>query len=81
MVILKVPIGALFAIVRWAVRQTPETEPGSDGGIGPKPRPLHPHHPRSRPPRAPRRGPHGDPAAGPPKRVRIGTQRQRQPHR
>jgi hypothetical protein len=82
MVILKVPIGALFAIVRWAVRQTPETELGSnDGGIGPKPRPLHPHHPRSRPPRAPRRGPHGDPASGSPKRVRISAQRQRQPYR
>jgi hypothetical protein len=81
MVILKVPIGALFAIVRWAVRQTPESEPGNDGGIGPNPRPLHPHHPRSRPPRAPRRGPHGDPASASPKRVRISASRQRQPHR
>jgi hypothetical protein len=81
MVILKIPIGALFMIVRWAVRQTPETEPGGEGGIGPSPRPLRPHHPRSRPPRTPRRGPHGDPASASPKRVRISASRQRQLHR
>jgi hypothetical protein len=39
--ILKIPIVALFLIVRWAVRQTPETEPGHDGGIGPRPLPIH----------------------------------------
>ena len=39
MVFLKIPIVALFLIVRWAVRQTPETAPGQDGGIGPRPRP------------------------------------------
>jgi hypothetical protein len=81
MVILKIPILALFLIVRWAVRQTPETEPGLDGGIGPRPLPLHPHHPRSRPPRAPRRGPHGDPAPAAPRRVRALASSQRQPHR
>jgi hypothetical protein len=81
MVILKVPIVALFMIVRWAVRQTPEVEPGNDGGIGPTRGPLHPHHPRSRPPRAPRRGPHGDPASPSPQRVRITSTRQRQPYR
>jgi hypothetical protein len=81
MVILKIPIGALFMIVRWAVRQTPEVEPGQDGGIGPSARPLHPHHPRSRPPRPPRRGPHGDPAPASPARVRVLASRQRLPHR
>ncbi|MGD0453180.1 MAG: hypothetical protein ABSB69_06245 [Solirubrobacteraceae bacterium] len=81
MVILKIPILALFGIVRWAVRQTPETEPGRDGGIGPRQLPLHPHHPRSRLPRAPRRGPHGDPAPAAPRRTRVLASRQRQPHR
>ena len=57
MFLLKIPIVALFLIVRWAVRQTPEPATGEDGGIGPRSRPLHPHHPRSRLPRAPRRGP------------------------
>jgi hypothetical protein len=78
--ILKIPIVALFLIVRWAVRQTPETELGiDDGGIGPRPR--HPHRPRSRPPRSPRRGPHGDPAPMAPARVRTLAQRKRLPHR
>ena len=85
MVILKVPIVALFLIVRWAVRQTPEAELGiDDGGIGPMPRPLHPHRPvgsGSRLPRAPRRGPHGDPAPASPVRMRTLAQRQRQTHR
>ncbi len=81
MVILKIPIVALFMIVRWAVGQTPETEPGIDGGIGPRPLPLHPHHPRSRLPRAPRRGPHGDPVPAAPARMRTLVARQRLPHR
>ncbi|MGA2452937.1 MAG: hypothetical protein ABSG93_05405 [Solirubrobacteraceae bacterium] len=84
MVILKIPIGALFLIVRWAVRQTPETEPGFDGGIGPRSLPLHPHRVGgggSRLPRAPRRGPHGDPAPSAPRRVRVLASRQRLPHR
>lgn len=71
MVFLKIPIGALFLIVRWAVNQTPETEPGQDGGTGPRPSPHHPHHPRSRLPRPPRRGPHGDPSPSSPARVRT----------
>jgi hypothetical protein len=84
MVILKIPILALFLIVRWAVRQTPEAEPGPDGGIGPRTLPLHPHRGGgngSRPPRAPRRGPHGDPAPAAPRRVRVLASSQRQPHR
>jgi hypothetical protein len=74
MVFLKIPIVALFLIVRWAVRQTPEALGDEDGGIGPRTgptRPLHPHHPRARLPRAPRRGPHGDAPLLPPSRVRI----------
>ncbi|HEY7933118.1 MAG TPA: hypothetical protein VID48_04765 [Solirubrobacteraceae bacterium] len=55
MIILKIPILALFLIVRWAVRQTPEPAQGEDGGIGPRSRPR---HPRPRLPRNPRRGPH-----------------------
>jgi hypothetical protein len=85
MVLLKIPIVALFLIVRWAVRQTPETESGLDGGVGPRPLPLHPRHPRSRPPRPPRRGPHRAAAPASPARVRVLTARActagaRQPH-
>ncbi len=81
MVILKIPIVALFLIVRWAVRATPETELGQDGGIGPRPLPLHPHHPHSRLPRRPRRGPHGAPVPAAPPRVRVLVAHSRQPHR
>ena len=77
MVFLKIPIVALFLLVRWAVAQTPETAPGQDGGIGPVPRPLHPHHPRSRLPRHPRRGPHGGSAPTPPARTRSVVARAR----
>jgi hypothetical protein len=70
MVFLKIPIVGLFLIVRWAVKQTPESEAGTDGGIGPRPRPVHPHRPRSRPPRRPRRGPHGGPVPAAPPRMR-----------
>jgi hypothetical protein len=80
MVFLKIPIVALFLLVRWAVRQTPEPASGEDGGVGPRPRPLHPHHPRSRLPRSPRRGPHGDPPSSSPSRVRTVTARGRLPH-
>jgi hypothetical protein len=79
MVILKIPIVALFLIVRWAVRQTPETAPGQDGGIGPRLLPRNPHHPRPRLPRSPRRGPHGAPAPASPRRVRAVGSRQRLP--
>ncbi|HEY2537044.1 MAG TPA: hypothetical protein VGI24_08700 [Solirubrobacteraceae bacterium] len=69
MLFLKIPIVALFLIVRWAVKQTPETEPGQDGGVGPRPNPHRPHHPRTWLPR--RRGPHGDPAPSSPARTRT----------
>ena len=71
MVFLKIPIGALFLLVRWAVREPPESMLSDDGGTGPRARPLHPHHPRARLPRSPRRGPHGDPLPAPPARMRT----------
>jgi hypothetical protein len=84
MVFLKIPIVALFLIVRWAVRQTPEAAGSEDGGIGPRQGPLHTHHPRPRPPgavprlpRVPRRGPHGDAPLVPPARVRTAVARGR----
>jgi len=77
MAFLKIPIVALFLIVRWAVRQTPETATGEDGGIGPRSRPRHPHHPRPPHPRRPRRGPHGDPPLPSPPRVRTVVSRRR----
>jgi hypothetical protein len=70
MVLLKIPIVALFLLIRWAVRE-PEVEASEDGGTGPLSRPRHPHHPRSPLPRAPRRGPHGDPVPPAPARVRA----------
>jgi hypothetical protein len=82
MLILKIPIVGLFLIVRWAVRDAPETASDEDGGIGFRPRPRHPNHPRSRLPRAPRRGPHrGAPALLPPPRVRTVAVRARLPQR
>ncbi len=78
-VVLKIPIVALFLLVRWAVGQTPEEAPGQDGGVGPRQGPLHPHHPRARLPRSPRRGPHGEPAAPSPARVRTVASRRRLP--
>jgi hypothetical protein len=74
--ILKIPIVALFLLIRWAVREPdPEPEPRDDGGIGPRSRPLHPHHPRSRPggrgPIIPRRGPHAEPKPASPQRMRT----------
>jgi hypothetical protein len=76
MVFLKIPIVGLFLIVRWAIRQTPESATGGEGGVGP--RPFHPHRPRSRPPRLPRRGPHREPAPAAPPRMRaVATMRHR----
>jgi hypothetical protein len=70
--ILKIPIVALFLLIRWAVREPdPEPEPRDDGGIGPRSRPLHPHHPHSRLPRSPRRGPHAEPSPASPRRMRT----------
>jgi hypothetical protein len=77
LVILKIPIVALFMIVRWAIGQTPESDAGQDGGIGPRSLPFHPHHPRPTLPRPPRRGPHAGPLPASPRRVRAITARQR----
>lgn len=76
---LKIPIVALLLLVRWAIRQAPEEEAtGGQGGIGPVPRPVHPHHPSSRRPRLPRhRGPHGERPLLPPARVRTAVARGR----
>ena len=71
MFLLKIPIVALFLIVRWAIRQTPETATGEDGGVGPLPRPPHPRHPRAPLPRLPRRGPHGGGTPATPARIRA----------
>ena len=68
MFLLKIPIVALFLIVRWAVEQTPEAAPGEDGGIGPRPRRAT-RTARARAGRARRAaGPHGEP---PPRRRRA----------
>jgi hypothetical protein len=79
MLILKIPIVGLLLLVRWAIRQDPEGEATNeqDGGIGPRPQPVHPLHPRARLPRSPRRGPHGEPAFAPPPRVRTAMARAR----
>jgi hypothetical protein len=79
MLFLKIPIVGLFLIVRWAVRQTPESADEGGGGIGPHDRPRHPHRPSSRLPRGPRRGPHGEPAPASPPRVRAVAARTRLP--
>jgi hypothetical protein len=85
MFLLKIPIVGLFLIVRWAVRQGPETATEEDGGIGFDPRPRHPHRPRTRlggrGPLTPRRGPHGAGALAPPARIRTATARARLGHR
>jgi len=68
-VVLKLPILALFGIVWWAVKQKPEAaEEGSDNGGLLKP--LEPH-PRGPLPRSPRRGPHREPATPAPSRMRT----------
>ena len=73
MLVLKIPIVALLWLVWWAVKQAPDPfeEPSDDGGTK-----RDPHRPRPRTPR-PRRGPHGDPAAAPPARVRTTVARGR----
>jgi hypothetical protein len=75
MVVLKLPILALFGIVWWAVRQKPEeADDASGSGGSAKPSSPHPHSPL---PHSPRRGPHGEPAAPAPPRMRVSGSRQR----
>jgi hypothetical protein len=68
MLVLKIPIGALFYIVWWSTRDgQPADEEPADNGRGNRPDPP----PRPRRPRGPRRGPHAEPAPGAPSRVRA----------
>lgn len=68
MVVLKVPIAALFWIVWWAIKATPDLpEEQHDDGGAKRPQPPHPRTP----PRRPRRGPHGDPQVPAPARTRA----------
>ena len=61
MFLLKIPIVALFLIVRWAVRQTPEPATGEDGGHRSARASAAPASPAPAPAAPPRRGPHGEP--------------------
>ena len=72
MLVLKLPIFALFYIVWYAIKSPPEPEPLADDDGGTK-RPLspRPRHPRPALPRNPRRGPHGAPQVAPPPRTRT----------
>jgi len=74
MVVLKLPILALFGIVWWAIKQKPEEAEDASGNGGSL-KPLNPH-PRGPLPRSPRRGPHGEPAAPAPARMRVTTSHQ-----
>ncbi len=77
MVILKIPIIALFSIVWWAVKDAPDPaeQDNRDGGIKDRPRPPHPRTPPRRGPR--RRDPHGAPLPPSPPRVRTTSARAR----
>jgi hypothetical protein len=69
MVFLKIPIVALFLLVRWAIRAEVEPALDEDGGISYEP--DRPRHPKPSLPRRPRRGPHHGAGAYPaPPRVR-----------
>ena len=86
MLVLKLPIFALFYIVWYAIQSPPEPEPLADDDGGTK-RPLsqHPRHPRPALPRNPRRprrgGPHGAPRVASPPRTRTVVARARRVHR
>ncbi len=75
MVVLKLPIVALFAIIWWAVREPPQPAEAADGnGDSAKPRFPHPRGPL---PRLPRRGPHQQEPIPAPARTRSATAPQR----
>ena len=73
MFVLKIPIVAAIWIIYWAVKQVPDPPSDSRDDGGSK---RGPHPPRPLP-RRPRRGPHGDPAAPSPPRVRRAVARSR----
>ena len=77
MVGLKIPIAALFFLVRWAVKDPPEPEPASDDKGDGNDRIEHHRHPREPFPKRPRRGPHGGLAPAPPQRMRTTRSRTR----
>jgi len=87
MIILKIPIFALFYIVWWAVKDPPVPEPATDQDGGTKrprtPSPTKPRFPHPRPglPRNPRRGAHGSPPVAAPPRVRTVVARARRVER
>ena len=86
MLVLKLPIFALFYIVWYAIKSPPEPEPLADDDGGTKrplsPRPRHPRPALPRNPRSPRRGgPHGAPRIAPPPRTRTVVARARRVHR
>ncbi len=66
LVVLKIPIIAALLLIWYAVREPDQSSDEDDGGS------RVPREPTPRPdrPRRPRRGPHGDPPAPAPKRVR-----------
>jgi hypothetical protein len=69
--ILKIPVLLVILAVWWAIRHAPQEPPPAsddDGGIHRDSDRIHPHRPFPRPPR---RGPHGDPPAPSPRRVRT----------
>ena len=66
MLVLKIPVLAAFAIIWWAVKQTPpQPEPGLSGPSGGSKTPS--------PPAPRRRGPHDQRAPDAPARVRLGS--------
>ena len=70
MLILKIPIAALFYLVYWATRPPEPVDDPTSSDDWKRPR-VGPDHPRPRKPRSPRRGPHAEPAPPAPARVRV----------
>lgn len=76
MVVLKIPIVALFTIVWWAVHNTDETAAETRDEEGGSKTPPHPREPR--PTRRRPRGPHGEPQLPAPPRTRTTVARARE---
>jgi hypothetical protein len=67
MLVLKIPIAMLLYIVWWAIKQSDMEEEVPETGDGGTRKPVHPRGPL---PHAPRRGPHAEPQAPAPARIR-----------